>query len=180
MNASPSPVGIGLIGLGRLGRVRAQIVARHVPGARLVAVHDIDIGLAVATAAEFGAVAVDSVEELVDHPGVDGVIVATPTAFHVVPVTAVAHAGKPLFCEKPLVSTLPDTRLLVDVIDQAGIACQVGSTVATTPTISRPAGSSSTGESVYPHICAATSATRSRRRHGPSTPLPAAVFSSTC
>lgn len=119
-------VGLGLIGLGRLGRVRAEIAARQVPGARLAAVYDIDPALAQRTAAEFGAAAVDSVDALVTHPDVDGVIVATPTAFHVEPVSAVAAAGKPLFCEKPLASTLADTQLLVDTIERAGIACQIG------------------------------------------------------
>lgn len=119
-------VGLGLIGLGRLGRVRAEIAARQVPGARLAAVHDIDAELTTATAGEFGAEAVDDIEALIGHPGVDGVIVATPTGLHVEPVTAVAAAGKPLFCEKPLASTLDDTMLLVDTIDKAEIICQIG------------------------------------------------------
>jgi predicted dehydrogenase len=118
--------GLGLVGLGRLGRVRAEIAARQVPGARLAAVYDIDAALASATAAEFGAAAVDSLDALVEHPEVDGVIVATPTALHVEPVRAVAAAGKPLFCEKPLASSLADTLVLVDTIERAGIACQVG------------------------------------------------------
>jgi predicted dehydrogenase len=119
-------IGLGLIGLGRLGRVRARIAARQVPGARLTAVHDIDATLCATTAAEFGAAATDSVAELVGRSDVDGVIVATPTALHVDPVTAVAEAGKPVFCEKPLASSLDDTRFLVDTIDQAGIVCQIG------------------------------------------------------
>ena len=119
-------VGLGLIGLGRLGRVRAEIAARQVPGGYLAVVFDVDTELAQRTAAEFGATPVDSVEALVNHPEVDGVIVATPTALHVAPVTAVAAAGKPLFCEKPLASTLADTELLVTVVEQAGIPCQIG------------------------------------------------------
>jgi predicted dehydrogenase len=119
-------IGIGLIGLGRLGRVRSEIAARQVPGARLAAVYDIDTQLANSTAAEYGALAADSIDALVNHPDVHGVIVATPTALHVDPVTVVAAAGKPLFCEKPLASTLADTQLLVDTIDRAGIPCQIG------------------------------------------------------
>lgn len=126
MSESHSTVGLGLVGLGRLGRVRAEIAARQVPGARLIAVYDLDADLAASTAAEFGTEAVGSIEALVDHPDVEGVIVATPTPFHVDPVTIVANAGKPVFCEKPLASTLDDTRRLVDTIDSAGIACQVG------------------------------------------------------
>jgi len=118
--------GIGLIGLGRLGRVRAEIAARQLPNGRLAVVHDIDADLTATVAAEYGAIAVDSVKALVNHPDVDGVIVATPTALHVDPVLAVAAAAKPLFCEKPLASTLADTRQLVETIDAAGIACHIG------------------------------------------------------
>ncbi|MFW2383354.1 MAG: Gfo/Idh/MocA family oxidoreductase [Acidimicrobiales bacterium] len=119
-------IGLGLVGLGRLGRVRAEIAAHRVKGARLAAVYDIDTNLTADIADEFGAAAVDSVDALVDHPEVNGVIVATPTPLHVDPVTAVASRAKPLFCEKPIASTLDDTRLLVDIIDKAGIACQIG------------------------------------------------------
>jgi myo-inositol 2-dehydrogenase/D-chiro-inositol 1-dehydrogenase len=43
------------------------------------------------------------------------------------PVTAVVQAGKPLFCEKPLASTLADSTKLADLIKNAGIPCQIGS-----------------------------------------------------
>lgn len=119
-------VGIGLIGLGRLGRVRAQIVGRQVPHARLAAVFDIDDELAATVADEYGAVAADSVADLVNHAGVEGIIVCTPTHLHVAPVVAVANAGKPLFCEKPLASTLEDTMHLVETIDASGVLCQIG------------------------------------------------------
>jgi myo-inositol 2-dehydrogenase/D-chiro-inositol 1-dehydrogenase len=117
---------LGLIGLGRLGRVRAEIAGRQLPNGRLSVVFDIDTELASTVASEYGAIAVDSVDALVNHPGVDGVIVCTPTALHVDPVTAVAATGKPLFCEKPLASNLEDTKRLVETIDQSGIACHIG------------------------------------------------------
>jgi scyllo-inositol 2-dehydrogenase (NAD+) len=41
-------------------------------------------------------------------------------------VRAVAEAKKPLFCEKPLASTLEDTKKLVQTIKKAGIKCQIG------------------------------------------------------
>ena len=119
-------VGLGLIGLGRLGRVRAEIAARQVAGAHLAAVHDLDPDLTTEVAEEFGSQALGSIDALVGHDDVDGVIVATPSALHVDAVKAVAAAGKPLFCEKPLASTLADTHLLVDAIEAASILCQIG------------------------------------------------------
>ena len=119
-------VGIGVIGLGRLGQVRARALANRVGGARLVAVTDIDSALAESTATRFGAVAVRSAAELVARDDIDGVVVATPTWIHVEPVELVAATGKALFCEKPLASTLADHHHLVQVVDEAGIVCMVG------------------------------------------------------
>ncbi|MEA3186131.1 MAG: scyllo-inositol 2-dehydrogenase [Ilumatobacteraceae bacterium] len=119
-------VGIGIIGLGRLGQVRARALATRVDGARLVAVTDLDPALADSTAARYGAVATRSAAELVGRDDIDGVVVATPTSVHVAPVELVAGAGKALFCEKPLASTMADHRHLVDIIDRAGVACMVG------------------------------------------------------
>jgi predicted dehydrogenase len=45
---------VGVVGLGRLGRVYARDVAQRVPNARLVAVADAQPGLAQSFAAEFG------------------------------------------------------------------------------------------------------------------------------
>jgi predicted dehydrogenase len=119
-------LGIGVIGLGRLGQVRARALASGAGGGRLVAVTDIDAGLAESTAARLGAIAVPSAAELIARDDIDGVVVATPTWIHVDPVEQVATAGKALFCEKPLASTMADHLHLVRVIDDAGIACMVG------------------------------------------------------
>jgi predicted dehydrogenase len=118
--------GIGVVGLGRLGQVRVRALARRVEHARLVAVTDIDHDLAVATGGRYGCAVAPSVAELVARPDIDGVVVATPTALHVAPVEAVVAAGKALFCEKPLASTLVDHLHLVGLIDASGIACQIG------------------------------------------------------
>ena len=47
-------INVGVVGLGRLGRVYASSLAHSVPNARLVAVADIDANVATAFASEFG------------------------------------------------------------------------------------------------------------------------------
>lgn len=125
-NHPGTSVRFGVIGLGRLGYVHAQNLARNVPNARLTAVCDIDEDLSAEAARNFGCKAYSDMNKLIEDPDVDAVCVVTPTAHHVKPVTAVVQSGKPLFCDKPLASNLEDTIELVKLIKAGGNPCQIG------------------------------------------------------
>lgn len=113
----------GVVGLGRLGYVHAlNVHANH--RVELTAVCDQDTERAAAVGDKLGVKWFGNIEEMLPH--VDAVCVVTPTNFHVEPITAVANAGKWLFCEKPLAGNLDDSRRLVELIDNAGIPCQMG------------------------------------------------------
>lgn len=119
-------VGIGAVGLGRLGYVHARNIARHVPRAKLIAVCDMQADLAKATAEELGCAYYADVRKMLENKEIDAVCIATPTALHVDPVLAVVETQKPLFCEKPLADNLVDTLDLARRIKAAGIICQMG------------------------------------------------------
>ena len=119
-------VGIGVIGLGRLGYVHAYNAARRTPHAKLIAVCDMVEDLAKETAKELGCKYYTNMYKMLEDKDIDAVCVVTPTGHHVEPVTAVAQAKKPLFCEKPLAGTIEDNLHLARVIKDAGIICQIG------------------------------------------------------
>lgn len=119
-------IGIGAVGLGRLGYVHAFNLARMVPHAKLIAVCDMQADLAQTTATELGCRYYTDVRKMLENKDIDAVCVTTPTAYHVDPVMAVAEARKPLFCEKPLADNWADTLRLAKVIKDAGILCQMG------------------------------------------------------
>lgn len=119
-------VGVGVIGLGRLGYVHAYNAARRTPHGKLIAVCDQVEDLARSTASELGCKYYTNLRSMLDDRDVDAICVVTPTALHVDPVTAVCEAGKPLFCEKPLAGTMDDNLLLQKRIKDAGIICQIG------------------------------------------------------
>jgi inositol 2-dehydrogenase len=70
--------------------------------------------------------AVADAYELLTVPGVDAVVIATPTSTHHDLVVAAAKAGKAIFCEKPLALTLEETRSMLEVVARAQVPLQVG------------------------------------------------------
>ena len=94
-------VGIALLGCGRIGQIHARNLARH-RRARLVCVFDVRTEAAEQAAAELGARAAHSVEEVIADAEVSAVLIATPTDTHVALISQAVRAGKAVLCEKPV------------------------------------------------------------------------------
>jgi myo-inositol 2-dehydrogenase / D-chiro-inositol 1-dehydrogenase len=121
------PVGVALIGSGRMGSYHGGTLARRLPGARLVAVADPAPGAADKLAAEWGAGSAytDPAQAFAD-PAVDAVVIAAPARFHADLIVAAAQAGKAVFCEKPAALSLSDLDRAIDAVRAAGVVLQVG------------------------------------------------------
>lgn len=104
--------GIALLGAGRIGQVHARAIAEA--GAKLVSVFDVMSASAKTFGDKTGAAVCDSAQAAIDHPGVDGVLVATSTDTHVDLILAAANAGKTVMCEKPIAPSLSEARRCVD------------------------------------------------------------------
>ncbi len=72
---------------------------------------------------------------LVDDPGVDLVVVATPPAAHAAPALATIAAGKALLCEKPLAATLPEAEQIAAAAAAPGVVAAVSFGYRTLPAI---------------------------------------------
>ena len=121
------PIGLGLVGCGRMGSILARAIVHRVPGARLVAVADVDLAAARRLASELGVVAVSkSGAEVAARPDVHGVVIAASSARHLEAVREAAAAGRDIFCEKPLALTIVDTETAIDATARAGVRLQVG------------------------------------------------------
>ncbi len=117
---------IGVIGLGRLGRVYARDLAQRVPNARLVAVADAQPGLAQSFAAEFGIPkAYGGHQTLLADPEVEAVAIITPTSTHKQVVIDAVGARKAIFCEKPISLLLADAKEMVRATAGAGVFFQM-------------------------------------------------------
>jgi scyllo-inositol 2-dehydrogenase (NAD+) len=119
-------LGVGVIGVGVLGRRHAENVARLGPRARLVAVADVNAEAARAVARELGCDWTADPRELVARPDVRAVVIATGSDTHAALTVAAAAEGKDSLCEKPLALTVADAQAAVDAADRAGVRLQVG------------------------------------------------------
>src|SRR5439155_27261155 len=118
---------VGLIGLGRLGRVYARDLASRIAETRLVAVADPVKSLAEEVAAEFDVPRhYTHPLALIDDPSVDAIVIVSPTHTHCDLVVAAAGRRKPTFCEKPPALSLDEVAVMRDAIVRAGILFQMG------------------------------------------------------
>src|SRR5690606_28486408 len=62
-----------------------------------------------------------SIEEAVNHPETDVVVVGLPNFLHEEAVAAVAKAGKPVLVTKPLGRTAEEAKRMLDMVEQAGV-----------------------------------------------------------
>jgi myo-inositol 2-dehydrogenase / D-chiro-inositol 1-dehydrogenase len=124
--AIADPVRVGLIGTGRIGASHAEILARRVPGARLVTVADAVPAAASALAQRLDVAADPDPHTLIDRDDVEAVVIAASTPAHADLIVSAAGAGKAVFCEKPMALTLADADRAIAAADAAGVQLQVG------------------------------------------------------
>jgi len=114
---------IGVIGAGRMGGMRARMLANDGRVADVL-ITDRESGRAQATAGP-GITPVEDVEALfATRP--DAVVVSAPTDEHSELVRRCVSASIPCFCEKPLALELSDNRALRDLVRSSGARVQVG------------------------------------------------------
>ena len=65
--------------------------------------------------------------ELLDHKGLDAVVIATPDHWHALPCILAARAGKHIYCEKPLTHHVAEGRAIVDAVRAGKVVFQTGS-----------------------------------------------------
>lgn len=118
---------IGIIGAGRIGKVHAKTLVQQVPEAKVVAIADPNEGEAAKLATNLGIEEVyNDYRKIIQHNGIDAVIICSPTNTHAQYIEETALAGKHIFCEKPVDLDLAVIRKALKVADEAGVKLMVG------------------------------------------------------
>ena len=120
-------LGIGVVGVGEMGRRHAENLRRNVPDARLIAIADVSEDRARRAAEELEIdLHYSSLDAMLENKDIQAVVIATPDKFHARAIQLATRAGKDILCEKPLALNLPDARAALTATEKAGTRLQVG------------------------------------------------------
>ena len=118
-------VTIGLIGLGRIGVMHAEILALTVD--RLVVADSVpERAQAFATAHPDAHIEVRTPDALLSSPDLGGLVITTPTDTHAAIIERAAALNIPLFCEKPVSTDLATTLRVAEIVREQKVRLQMG------------------------------------------------------
>src|SRR5438445_194216 len=119
-------IGVGVVGVGIMGRRHAENAAWWIPGGRLGAVFDADRALASRVGRDLEAEACGSLEELLGRDDVRIVVIASPREFHAEQAVAALSQGKDVLLEKPMALSLADCDRVIAAAEQGSARLQIG------------------------------------------------------
>ena len=119
-------INAAVVGLGRWGQ--SILTAVQGKSARVRFVHGVskEPEIAQAVAGKHGIRLSTDLQDALADPEVQAVFLATPHSLHVAQVSAVARAGKPVWCEKPLALTHADAARAIEACRRAGVPLGTG------------------------------------------------------
>ena len=139
------PVKVGIVGLGRWARVLTRAASRS-DRIRIAACFSRTEDKRSAFARETGVPAVAELAAMLRDPEIKGVILTVPNEQHLPVALEVARAGKHVYTEKPIASTLEDGLQIENLEQEFGVTVTVGHSARLMAGIRRIRGAIDDGE----------------------------------
>ena len=118
-------IGVAVVGLGRIGKLHAEIFRSKVEQAKLVAVVDVEESLARSVADILDVKYYTDYGKALKDPAIEAVVICTPTYLHKEMVVQAVEENKHVLCEKPITVTSKDAKECVTKAEKAGVKLQV-------------------------------------------------------
>ncbi|HAT8178584.1 TPA: inositol 2-dehydrogenase [Legionella pneumophila] len=147
---------IGIIGAGRIGRLHAENIAFHLPQFDLIAIADPQLDrnwsekLGIPTA-------YNQSEDVLCHPDLDAVLIASPSHLHLEQIITASIHGKAIFCEKPIGLNEEEIEKTLNIIKNNNTLLQLGFNRRFDPNFANIQKRVQIGEIGTPHILRITS-----------------------
>jgi len=140
-------IGLGFIGVANRGGQLMSAFSRRAD-AEFVALCDCDSKTLAAANGRIGgkAATFGDFRKLIDHKGIDAVVIATPDHWHALQTIAACNAGKDVYVEKPLSITIHEGRKMVEAARRNERIVQVGTQRRSSELYAKAAGLSTGGK----------------------------------
>lgn len=116
-------LGFGMIGLGEIAWTSTGSVFQETAHAQMIAGMDPVDEIARSYQERFAIPCSTNLDDVLNHPGVEAVVISTPHNTHVPLGIKAARAGKHVIVEKPMATTLKDADTLIAACKHAGVLC---------------------------------------------------------
>ena len=117
---------MAVAGLGRIGKIHLDNICRNVAGVEVVAIMDILDG-SLEIAKEYGISRVfKNFDEMIALEEIDALVICSPTNLHADHIIKAAHAGKHIFCEKPVDLSLDRVLEVIKVVEECEVKLMLG------------------------------------------------------
>jgi predicted dehydrogenase len=120
-----TPIGVGIVGLGRWAKVLTRAASKS-DKLSIIAAYSRTEDTRRAFERETGVAAVPTLEAMLADPRIAGVILTVPNEQHLPVARQVAEAGKHVYTEKPIASTLDDGLAIAALEARYGVTVTVG------------------------------------------------------
>jgi len=117
---------LGVIGAGKIVRVRHLPEAKQNPNTEIIAVCDAVESRAQEMAEEYQCKSFTDYKVMLKDPEIDAVVVAATNTTHAVMTIDALNAGKHVLCEKPMSITLDDAQKMIDAAERNNKQLMIG------------------------------------------------------
>ena len=118
---------VGVLGVGRIGKIHSENLATRIPGAELAILADVFPDELTVAAAKLGvSKTARDYRDVINLPEIDAVVICTPTNTHYQIILDAAGAGKHIFCEKPVELSIDKIRTINETVEKSGVQLMVG------------------------------------------------------
>lgn len=120
-------IGLAIIGTGEIAQNFHLPILKKVPNAKIVAIYDINTRKAELVAERYDIpYSCQSLNEIFEIDGINGVIIATPTDTHSELAIQCLEGGKDIFIEKPIARNYDETLLIAETARKTNRKVMVG------------------------------------------------------
>jgi len=142
---------IGILGLGRIGKIHMDNLKTQISGAEIFMVSD------PLYAITNNGILTGTPEEVINHPEIDAILICSPTDTHADYIMQSALAGKHIFCEKPHDLSLDRVLESLAVVEESGVKFMLGFNRRFDPNFQKIHSLVASGKVGEPHLIKITS-----------------------